>query len=123
MFPSYQALVEGCFSSLRYGPGQYHLWNERVESCPKGPTPYNITILKGSKNVILTREFVDFILEDPIAIELYNWLKDTSVPDEHFYSTLATLEIEYIAATSARSVSQNMGMIQRYEQNKKTTPF
>ncbi|TRY61224.1 hypothetical protein TCAL_10076 [Tigriopus californicus] len=104
------------FKLTRYGPGQYHLWNERVESCPKGPPPFNITVLKGSKNVILTREFVDFVLEDPIAIELYNWLKDTSVPDEHFYSTLATLEIEYIAATSARSVSQNMNMLQSNEE-------
>eukprot|EP00095_Tigriopus_kingsejongensis_P009896 maker-scaffold470_size172058-snap-gene-0.32 protein:Tk09896 transcript:maker-scaffold470_size172058-snap-gene-0.32-mRNA-1 annotation:"n-acetyllactosaminide beta- -n-acetylglucosaminyl- isoform a isoform x2" len=57
----------------------------------KAPPPWNITILKGSKNVALKRDFVDFILDDKKSWTLLNWLSDSFIPDEHFYSTLITV--------------------------------
>lgn len=31
------------------------------------------------------------MINDQLAISLQNWLEDTLIPDEHFYSTLATV--------------------------------
>ena len=47
---------------------------------------------KGSKNVVLTREKVKFIIEHPISFELLNWLQHTWVADEHFYSTIDSIK-------------------------------
>ena len=47
---------------------------------------------KGSKNVVLTREKVKFIIEDPLSFELLNWLQHTWVADEHFYSTIDSIK-------------------------------
>ena len=61
-----------------------------------GP-PRNVTMRKGSKNVALTRQFTDAVLNDKFAWALYDWLSDTWIPDEHFYSTLAAIkEITYV---------------------------
>lgn len=68
--------------------------------------------MKGCKNVILTKEFVDFVTEDPLSFELYNWLQDTSVPDEHFYSTIATVRVELVPGAMSRRITQNMNMTQ-----------
>eukprot|EP00095_Tigriopus_kingsejongensis_P001394 maker-scaffold205_size259573-snap-gene-1.44 protein:Tk01394 transcript:maker-scaffold205_size259573-snap-gene-1.44-mRNA-1 annotation:"beta- -galactosyl-o-glycosyl-glycoprotein beta- -n-acetylglucosaminyltransferase isoform x2" len=57
----------------------------------KAPPPMNIVMRKGSKNVALKRDFVDFILESAISWTLLDWLQDALVPDEHFFSTLITL--------------------------------
>ncbi|OCT76437.1 N-acetyllactosaminide beta-1,6-N-acetylglucosaminyl-transferase [Xenopus laevis] len=54
----------------------------------KPPPPHNITIYFGSAYVALTREFVQFILEDQRAIDLLLWSKDTYSPDEHYWVTL-----------------------------------
>lgn len=58
---------------------------------PKDLPPGNITIMKGSKNVALTREFVNFALDASYPKELRRWLQDTSVPDEHYFSTIVTI--------------------------------
>ena len=50
------------------------------------------TCRKGSKNVVLTRERAEFIIEDRVSIGLQNWLKDTLIPDEHFYSTIDSIK-------------------------------
>ena len=60
---------------------------------PHSP-PCNIMVMKGYKNVALSRKFATFVLEHRVALEYFNWLKNTECPDEHYYSTLASLEIE-----------------------------
>ena len=50
-------------------------------------------MLKGSKNVALNRETAKFITGHEVSIGYYNWIKDTYCPDEHFFSTLATLKV------------------------------
>ncbi len=54
--------------------------------------PYGLTLRKGCKNVVLTRSFASYVLNEWIAIDLINFLQTTQVPDEHFYSTLATVK-------------------------------
>ena len=58
----------------------------------KQKPPKNITLRKGSKNVALPRAFADAILRNNFAWEYYDWLSDTWIPDEHFYSTLASIK-------------------------------
>ncbi len=77
---------------LRHGSKQYDLSMDEVEGLKPPSVPYNLTIRKGSKNVALTREFSEFVVGDPLAIAFTNWIQMTSVPDEHFYSTLATVK-------------------------------
>jgi hypothetical protein len=47
----------------------------------KPPPPYRLQIFKGMKNIIIHRDFVDFVLDDPIAIEFKEWLEDTCCPE------------------------------------------
>ena len=42
--------------------------------------------------MVLTREKARFIIEDRVSIALQNWLQDTWVADEHFYSTLDSIK-------------------------------
>jgi hypothetical protein len=54
----------------------------------KRPPPFNLTIYKGHKNVILSRTFSKFVLRHPVAIGFRRWCEDMLIPDEAFYSTL-----------------------------------
>ncbi|XP_005398896.1 PREDICTED: N-acetyllactosaminide beta-1,6-N-acetylglucosaminyl-transferase, isoform C [Chinchilla lanigera] len=54
----------------------------------KTSPPHHLTIYFGTAYVALTREFVNFVLEDQRAIDLLQWSKDTYSPDEHFWVTL-----------------------------------
>nr|AAB39621.1 large I antigen-forming beta-1,6-N-acetylglucosaminyltransferase [Mus musculus] len=54
----------------------------------KPPPPHNLTIYFGSAYVALSREFANFVLRDPRAVDLLHWSKDTFSPDEHFWVTL-----------------------------------
>jgi hypothetical protein len=50
--------------------------------------PYGIQLVKGSVHIIASREFVKYCTFDPHAVALRQYLKDTKVPDESFFSTL-----------------------------------
>ena len=60
---------------------------------PMPPPPHNLEILKGWKNVALTRDFANHILTSEISKELYNWIIHLLVPDESFFSTLASVDV------------------------------
>ena len=55
------------------------------------PVPYNLTIFKGNRQVILSREYTNFILNHPVPIALRHWMKETLVPDESYFPTLARI--------------------------------
>ena len=55
--------------------------------------PKNLTILKGSLNVLLKREFAQFVATNKFAIDLYNWLQDMFVPDESFFATMSSVRM------------------------------
>ncbi|ELU04012.1 hypothetical protein CAPTEDRAFT_43769, partial [Capitella teleta] len=54
----------------------------------KEPMPHNMTYHKGRLHVILTRAFVDYAINSPVAQDLLHWLNDTLIPDETFFPTL-----------------------------------
>ncbi|XP_043821869.1 N-acetyllactosaminide beta-1,6-N-acetylglucosaminyl-transferase isoform X1 [Dromiciops gliroides] len=57
-------------------------------SALKSLPPHQLVIYFGSAYVALTREFVNFVFQDPRATDLLDWSKDTYSPDEHFWVTL-----------------------------------
>ncbi|XP_003417900.1 N-acetyllactosaminide beta-1,6-N-acetylglucosaminyl-transferase-like [Loxodonta africana] len=63
----------------------------------KSPPPHNMTIYFGTAYVALTREFVNFVLQDQHALDLLSWSKDTYSPDEHFWVTLNRIPGMYIS--------------------------
>jgi hypothetical protein len=76
----------------RWGPGEFDVHaSEDAEGSSPGNPPYKINLRKGSKDVALTRDFVNFLVEDAFVWTFYDWIKETWVPDEHFYSTLGIL--------------------------------
>ena len=59
----------------------------------KSSPPRNITIFKGSTFIIAIREFVDFVLHSKIGKDLFEYLKDTYIPDETIYASLQQLPL------------------------------
>ena len=53
-----------------------------------GPIPYNLTIYKSMVYFALTPGFVNYVLNDTVAVALSKFLRDAYIPEEHFYSTL-----------------------------------
>ena len=53
-----------------------------------GPCPVNATITKGSVHITASRGYVDYVLHDERALKFREWVKDTGVPDETFFSSL-----------------------------------
>uniref|UniRef100_A0A8D0H5C0 GCNT2 transferase n=1 Tax=Sphenodon punctatus TaxID=8508 RepID=A0A8D0H5C0_SPHPU len=66
------------------GKGSYMIKAKRM----KMPPPHNLTIYFGSAYIAVTREFVQFVLNNRWALDLLEWSKDTYSPDEHFWVTL-----------------------------------
>jgi hypothetical protein len=59
--------------------------------------------MKGTRYVALDRQLAEFVVRDPIAIKLYNWVADMISGDESFFSTLAV-----ISGTNNGSVVQDL---------------
>ena len=85
---------------------RYHSYEKT--SHLKEPVPYNLTVYKGWKNVILSHSFSQFVLTHPVALKLREWTKDMEIPDEGFFSTLARItKITRNRETGNFSVVQN----------------
>ena len=54
----------------------------------KSPVPHGFNIYKGSAHIVASRAFVEFALNDEKARDLQEWMRDTRLPDEHFFNTL-----------------------------------
>ena len=79
---------------------------ERTEIL-RPPPPYNLTIYKGWKNVILSRKFAKFALSHPIAQNLKEWTKDMEIPDEEFFPTLARITKYHQLPNGNFNITQN----------------
>ncbi|XP_046551049.1 N-acetyllactosaminide beta-1,6-N-acetylglucosaminyl-transferase-like [Haliotis rubra] len=53
-----------------------------------GVPPHNIRPVKGAVHVVVNRQYVEYIVYDPVANDLLMWLKRTKFPDETFFATL-----------------------------------
>lgn len=54
----------------------------------KDPPPHNLEVYFGTAYYALTRDFIDFVLNNHVALDLLDWSKDTFSPDEHYWVTL-----------------------------------
>ncbi|NXY21437.1 GCNT3 acetylglucosaminyltransferase, partial [Atrichornis clamosus] len=54
----------------------------------KLPPPHNYPMFTGNAYIVVTRDFVQHIFEDPTAQKFLEWSKDTYSPDEHVWATL-----------------------------------
>ncbi|KAH9504513.1 Beta-1,3-galactosyl-O-glycosyl-glycoprotein beta-1,6-N-acetylglucosaminyltransferase [Bulinus truncatus] len=50
--------------------------------------PHNLRPIKGSVHITVNRDFVDFLLHNQTALDLIEWVKGTSIPDETLFATL-----------------------------------
>ena len=57
----------------------------------KSNPPYGLKIFKGYKNVMIRRDFANFLIFHPVAKAFEEFLHDTIVPDEHLYATLGRI--------------------------------
>lgn len=62
--------------------------DESKKSLKKPLPPGNMIIYKGSMAATLSRDFIKFIFENPLAIQFYNWSETMWAPEEQFWSTL-----------------------------------
>ena len=58
---------------------------------PKLPYHRNITLMKGCSYNTFSREFIQWVLTDPLARDFINWTRDTIAPDETVWGTLNNL--------------------------------
>lgn len=83
----------------------------------KSKPPFNLTIYKGSKNILASRKFVKFLLYHPVAKHMLRWSSDMMIPDESFYATLSRISsIEPRTYTNA--TDENVEKIFKVVQNK-----
>ncbi|NXS11681.1 GCNT3 acetylglucosaminyltransferase, partial [Neodrepanis coruscans] len=57
----------------------------------KSPPPIDYPMFTGNAYFVVTRDFVQHILENPTAQKFLEWAKDTYSPDEHVWATLNRL--------------------------------
>ncbi|XP_061410268.1 N-acetyllactosaminide beta-1,6-N-acetylglucosaminyl-transferase [Lethenteron reissneri] len=57
----------------------------------KGPPPHGINLCFGTAYYAVTREFVQYVLDDKKAQDLLEWSQETFSPDEHYFVTLNSL--------------------------------
>ncbi|XP_041082932.1 beta-1,3-galactosyl-O-glycosyl-glycoprotein beta-1,6-N-acetylglucosaminyltransferase 3-like [Polyodon spathula] len=54
----------------------------------KSPPPISSPMFSGNAYFVVSREFVEYLFENPEAQKLIEWEKDTYSPDEHLWATL-----------------------------------
>lgn len=88
-----------CYSGVNFVSfsGQVYRWcyllykmsrrnEDRFEG--KSPPPFHMTITKGSVHIVAVRGFVEYVVHNSTAVEFLDWVKDTYIPDETFFSSL-----------------------------------
>ena len=58
----------------------------------KSPPPFKLKIFKGYKNVMIRRDFANFLINHPVSIAMQEFMQDTMVPDEHTYATMSRIK-------------------------------
>ena len=42
---------------------------------PKSPPPFNLTVMKGTKNIIISKNFSNFLTTNSVATDFFHWTK------------------------------------------------
>ena len=58
---------------------------------PQSKPPKGIRLYKSMNFIAASRQFVNFILNNPLSIELHKYMSTVYAPEEHFYSSLYAL--------------------------------
>ncbi|XP_068941285.1 beta-1,3-galactosyl-O-glycosyl-glycoprotein beta-1,6-N-acetylglucosaminyltransferase 4 isoform X1 [Petaurus breviceps papuanus] len=72
---------------LKIVPYDYMLMPVRTNISKEAP-PHNIEIFVGSAYFVLSRAFVNYTFNNPVAKDFFEWSRDTYSPDEHFWATM-----------------------------------
>ena len=73
----------------RSDPERYkYSYTDKAMGDPKAPLMLDLTLTKGSVHIAVQRGFVDFVLHNPVAARFQQWVNDTWIPDETFFSSL-----------------------------------
>lgn len=69
---------------------RHQVINGRIQTTnqDKNPPPLGIKIFSGGAYIVVSRDFVRYVLEDPKAQVLISWLNDTYSPDEIIWATM-----------------------------------
>lgn len=60
----------------------------KVRWLAAGPPPHQIHPVKGSVHITANRDFVDYVINNPVAKDFLNWSRKVAVPDETFFASL-----------------------------------
>ena len=79
---SYSALQYKDWYRLKHnsGPNRTKIW--------KSLPPHQIKMAKGEAHAIMSRAFVDYVINNRVAQDLLKWSADINVPQEFFFPTL-----------------------------------
>ena len=53
-----------------------------------GKPPHELSVIKGAVHIAVSRGYVDYLLHNQVAKDLLQWVKNTTIPDELYFSTL-----------------------------------
>ena len=76
------------FFSFRYGDHKC----QKIPGAVKSDPPYKLKIFKGFKNVMIRKDFANFLIYHPVAKAFQEYMNDTWTPDEHFYATMSRIK-------------------------------
>lgn len=71
-------MVDGC--------PLFRMNSDRFDNLP--PLPVDVRVTKGSIHIIASRAFVDFVIHNETAVKFRDWIRESSFPDETFFSSL-----------------------------------
>ena len=91
--------------------------NSTSSNSSYGNSTIEFKVFKGTRNVILSFNDVDFLLNNEISKEMLNWFLKMKMSEEHFYSTVIRFDIDeqnsnfVVQNTSAEVIRRNSGGI------------
>ena len=80
-----------------------HRTNEDI-----GPVPHGIEIRKSLAYFSLTSEFVNFLLTNHVALDLHEYMKRTTDPDEHYFSSIYWMKGIYVCGITVIAVDRDI---------------
>ncbi|XP_064647323.1 beta-1,3-galactosyl-O-glycosyl-glycoprotein beta-1,6-N-acetylglucosaminyltransferase-like [Lineus longissimus] len=72
-------------SKIRTSVFHFGMWPTPIW---KPPTSINVTLTKGAVHITASRAFVDYVLHNATAKLFLDWVKNTGIPDETFFTSL-----------------------------------
>ena len=83
-----QSTILRSYSGLNDVHGSLTVNHDRWRRRQRHPPPHHIRLLKGSQYGLFSRRFIQFAVEDAVAKDFVEWLRNTEAPDETFWASL-----------------------------------